>query len=373
VSAIGSVVARVCAVFLILSCVVATPTAKPQPAYELIDLGTLGGLYSSGYDINERGDVTGVSSYAFPDYRRAFRYRNGTLEDISTLGSAPASSTPYQINKHGDVVGYSQADPAVYGGPVLHGFLYRNGETIDVTVDYGIVPMGLVLLGINDAGDMIGRLRPSADVPEGDPRLSHGVILIRKNGAIFDLGTMGAVASPGYLIHSVGLDINNYGEIVGQVLVNDEGRGFYYHSGQYEHITGPPICAANQSTGLARINDAGQMIGTCSIQGGSHAFLYDGTGHYTELGNLGIDSTSASGLNDWGDVVGSAPVACCDSPHAFVYEKDLGMRDLNTLIDADSGWLTLYSATAINNSGDITGYGRASSGEGHAFLLRRRR
>ena len=366
-SAYRSVTARISAACLIVCCVAATPTAKPKSSYELIDLGTLGGVASAPVDINERGDVTGISNLAIPDPTpRAFRYRNGILEDIGAFTSIPAPqiSIPYGINRHGDVVGYSPADPAIYGGPVLHGFLYRNGEMIDVTVRDGIIPAGLALLGINDAGDMIGRLRPSVDVQEGDPRLSRGVILIQQNGAIFDLGTMGSGSS---VPTAVGLDINNNGEIVGYVRVSDdEIRGFYYHAGQYEHVTGPPICAALHDAAVGRINDVGQIIGSCSTQGGFRSFVYDTASRsYTELG------LSASGLNDFGDIVGSASVP--GASHAFLYDNDeRQLRDLNALIDAGSGWLYLEAATAINNSGDITGTGRVSNGESHAFLLRKR-
>jgi hypothetical protein len=43
------------------------------------------------------------------------------------------------------------------------------------------------------------------------------------------------------------------------------------------------------------------------------------------------------------------------------------MVDLQDLIDARSGWI-LEQASAISNSGYITGYG-ARNGESHAFLL----
>jgi hypothetical protein len=44
-----------------------------------------------------------------------------------------------------------------------------------------------------------------------------------------------------------------------------------------------------------------------------------------------------------------------------------GMKDLNSLIPANSGW-TLINANAINNVGQITGYGQKGA-YNHAFLL----
>jgi hypothetical protein len=44
------------------------------------------------------------------------------------------------------------------------------------------------------------------------------------------------------------------------------------------------------------------------------------------------------------------------------------MLDLNTLLPGGSGW-TLVSGNAINDAGQITGYGINPSGAHHAFLL----
>ena len=44
------------------------------------------------------------------------------------------------------------------------------------------------------------------------------------------------------------------------------------------------------------------------------------------------------------------------------------MVDLNSLIDPHSGWY-LSTATAINNSGQITGFGYLNPPNIHAFLL----
>ena len=47
-----------------------------------------------------------------------------------------------------------------------------------------------------------------------------------------------------------------------------------------------------------------------------------------------------------------------DSYHAYVYTNG-DMTDLNSLIDPNSGWV-LEDAVAINNSGQIAGYGSLS-------------
>ena len=55
------------------------------------------------------------------------------------------------------------------------------------------------------------------------------------------------------------------------------------------------------------------------------------------------------------------------SSWAMVWTPSGGMQDLNSLIPANSGWV-LINANAINNTGQITGYG-VKDGHNHAFLL----
>ena len=123
-----------------------------------------------------------------------------------------------------------------------------------------------------------------------------------------------------------------------------------------------------------------------------NAFLYkDGT--MTDLGLLpgGCNESIAYGINASGQVVGrsgmdalpgsssnasrtsaSGPVAPCSDTGgfpggAFLYSNGR-MADLNSLVNPDSGWI-LAQANAINDSGQIVGYGANSSGQSDAFLL----
>jgi probable HAF family extracellular repeat protein len=94
---------------------------------------------------------------------------------------------------------------------------------------------------------------------------------------------------------------------------------------------------------------------------------------WTDLGTLGGINSEARGLNDLGQIVGDSETAS-GNPHAFLWESDHGMQDLNNLIPAGSGW-ELLRALAINKYGQIVGAGyRDTDGDGvldavHAFLL----
>ena len=51
----------------------------------MINLGTLGGNYSHAQDINEKGQIVGISETLTGD-RHAFLWQNGSMIDLGTLG-----------------------------------------------------------------------------------------------------------------------------------------------------------------------------------------------------------------------------------------------------------------------------------------------
>ena len=112
------------------------------------------------------------------------------------------------------------------------------------------------------------------------------------------------------------------------------------------------------------VNDSGQVVGGARTSSGiyGHAFLYSG-GQMQDLGTLGGYESGAYGINDSGQVVGQA--GHLTSSHAFLY-ADGQMQDLNDLIPAGSGW-ELTNATEINTSGQIVGEGELH-GNMRAFL-----
>jgi probable HAF family extracellular repeat protein len=95
-----------------------------------------------------------------------------------------------------------------------------------------------------------------------------------------------------------------------------------------------------------------------------HAFLYSHA-VMTDLGTLGGANSHAYGINNLGQIVGSAQTAS-GITHAFVYTGGT-MTDLNNLLPANSGWLVLTQATSINDRGQITGTGITVGGFTHAF------
>ena len=94
----------------------------------MIDLGTLGGTYSSARGINERGQVVGSNTIGSGE-SRAFLWQNGVLTDLGTLGGPSIGSTANAINNQGQVVGASGTSTGE-----LHAFLWQDGIMTDLGV-----------------------------------------------------------------------------------------------------------------------------------------------------------------------------------------------------------------------------------------------
>lgn len=72
----------------------------------------------------------------------------------------------------------------------------------------------------------------------------------------------------------------------------------------------------------------------------------------TDLGTLGGDHSSATGINDAGQVVGRSETAS-GTLHAFITGPNgMGMTDLNSLVGLPSGIVLTY-AIDINNAGQV--------------------
>src|SRR5262249_23271541 len=68
-----------------------------------------------------------------------------------------------------------------------------------------------------------------------------------------------------------------------------------------------------------------------------------------DLGTLGGSTSTAAGINNLGQVVGTSYIEGDSTQHAFLWQNG-GMSDLGTLPEG-----TFSSATAINNAGQVVG------------------
>jgi probable HAF family extracellular repeat protein len=120
-------------------------------------------------------------------------------------------------------------------------------------------------------------------------------------------------------------------------------------------------------SGFARayaINNAGTIVGMSDY----HAFSYS-NGHMTDLGTLGgaLGVSEALAINNAGTIVGMNS-ADNGPAHAFVYRNG-HMTDLAPFL-ATVGLSGNSAANAINDHGDIAGWGITADNHNHAFLLK---
>jgi probable HAF family extracellular repeat protein len=307
-----------------------TALARPTLPATITDLGTLGGNYSQAFGINASGQVVGYSVTAGSSTagasQDAFLYSGGTMTDLGTLPGG-SESIAYGINASGQIVGDSITASTGY----WHAFLYSDGTMTDLG------PGGAN--AINDSGQAVGGL--------GSDLL---FAFSYWNGITTDIGVF---FTGTYADASEAEGINASGQVMGFLQFTPYATHAFLYSGG--HMT--DLGTLGESNSVAKgINAGGQVVGYAYTAGQAElAFLYsDGT--MTDLG-----PGAAYGINDSGQIVGGE-----SNGDAFLYSNG-SMIDLNSLLPAGSGW-QLEDATAINDSGQIVGYGTIG-GQTHAFLM----
>jgi uncharacterized membrane protein len=167
---------------------------------------------------------------------------------------------------------------------------------------------------------------------------------------------------------SLAHDVNDLGDLAGQSETGDEdayvSRAFFLgHAGYAGNLGG--VTGEYSSAALA-VNERGQAAGYAESGDATHAVVFDPTNGWTDLDSLDNVYSVAHGINDEGLAVGLFVRSHEDDDRAFVASAD-GMADLNELVETDQPWL-LVEARAINNAGQIAGYGLVNERE-RAFLL----
>ncbi len=332
--------------------------AGAAPVYSLIDLGELpgGSNYSAAYGISANGlYVTGDSSMT--SNGRAFRWDNGT--GMSDLGGFPgynSDSIGRGVNSAGQVVGGSLHDLNR-----IQAFLLEGG-TMTQLPGLPDFTRESTATGINDFGQISGYAT--------DGFSDRAVRWTEEDGAQNLGGILATVYSRGYAI-------NDAGQVVGYYNDGSGDRAFLWHP-----VTGMLDLGAvsggddfSQAYGISNTNvDSLDALYPGSVVGmeDNIAFLWTPTGGMISLGSIpgGRDWESAGfGVNIYGQVVGYSDEGPGDD-RAFLWQSDLGMLDLTTLLDASGAGWQLTSARAINDNGWIVGSGfNSAENAEHAYLL----
>ena len=343
--------------------VLAAAAAATAQTYTITEIGVLkGDNESSGFWINNLGEVVGCSdSKTIQGYpctglvagQHAFSWtRSGGIKDLGTLPGATVSGAG-GINDSGTIVGYSN----VKGQPATN-FVAVQWSSTGVITNLGTLAGGSssAAFVINSAGEVAG-----------DSFLSNGLVDATSwtGQKIKNLGALPKA------IFTAGLAINDNGYIVGESVFGYgppfTSHGFRWNGSAMKDLGTLPGGVTSMANA---VNSSGVIVGQSdgtSTRGTWHAVLWNTSGKIQDLGVLAGGTYSvAFGVNDSNVVVGYGNLFD-NAPHAMVWTSTTGMRDLNSLIPAGTGWV-LINANAINNLGQITGYG-TKNGSNHGFVL----
>ncbi len=216
------------------------------------DLGTLGGPDTQAQDINNSGQIVGVSQVP-----------NGTYDGFLYSGNGPMVDLgPYKailINDPGQVV----AVTGTAGSGYLHTYISSGGT--GTWVDIGSLGgTETSPFGMNDRGDVVGSSTTSASTELSQAFLYSG-------GKMTDLGTFGGQSS-------FATGINDFGLVVGAAYFPGDsvGHGFvYYGSGAIQDLNNHVDPSLGWTIEVAdAINDRGQIAAEAYQENGDyHAVL----------------------------------------------------------------------------------------------------
>lgn len=318
------------------------PTAN---AYDTITvLGGLGGTNSAAFGINDSGQVVGYGFTAGNASSQAVLWNGTTPTALGGLGGT--SSFARGINNLGQIVGYGSSANGTTVAALWNGTTPTVlGGLAGVTNSYA--------LGVNNSGQISGY---------GFTQTSSGALAF---SAILWNGTTPTLLNNGlptcqFCAPSAPAAnaINNSGQVVGQSN-GSNGQALLWSSTNNPTYLGWGYANA--------INNSGQVVGVSNSQ----ATVWNGT-TTSILGGLGGSFGSvAQGINNAGQVVGVSYTTGNAAYHGMLWSMQNGVwvaTDLNTLIAPTLGF-TIQSATAINNQGQVVGYGVNGLGQRSAFVM----
>jgi len=356
----------------IVACRGSAPTAPgtsavdigaPIVPYEAIDLGTLSeGRSAQATAINDNGQVVGWSD----NPARAFLWENGVMIDLGTLGGY---SRPTDINNDGQVVGLSTVD----GSETWHPFLWSDGVMSDLQPgapnfnpslwprvnNSGHVIWSGYPVGVSDTRDrphpflwsngvltdLLGRAGSARGINDRGQVVgtttADGLAYLWDNGTLQFLPSLGGAARA--------YSINNRGQIVGssQTASPTIGHAVMWEDGQ---ITDLGALAGDSLSTPGGITQSGLVVGLSfnDVYAGGHPFRWQLGVLLPMSPSYQTDSlvVSLAGVNESGTVAGNRRAG----RQAVVVEN--GVTWVLPGLEGSVG----SSASGINARGDVVGY-----------------
>lgn len=228
-----------------------------------------------------------------------------------------------------------------------------------LAAQYSIVPLDVlqggldsVAIGLNDLGQVAGDSRE-----DRTGNIAHSRAVIWDHGStpqqLWTEDLFSGIYSGGSA-----MSINNRGQVAGRAQFTADqgfplptpgiplGRAFFWDAATGLQLLGTLGGGFSQATG---INDAGQVAGSAEDPFGiPRAFLWDETHGLQDLGTLGGLYSFANAINESGQVVGYAGTAD-EKQQAFLWDPVTGMHDLG------AGNFSGSRAFGLNSVGQVVG------------------
>jgi probable HAF family extracellular repeat protein len=349
--------------------------------YLLTDLGAISpNGEASASAINNLGQVTGSTRtigqpfHAFLWTPTSPNAPTGSQADIGLISAGDFYATGMGINSFGQVAGYGYELGLPFDGFVWTPNSPNGSSGVMRELGHLDPPLPNTLGAAVDAqGRVVGRSRVASHTVATiwNPTVPNGT-----TGALSPLAGL-----PAQFTDSDARDINTIGQITGSGYASGPqgsgpSRAYVWNPTIPNGSTGSAIIidellAPTDSSSASAVNDYGQVVGAFGqsvIEGRAYVWTpnsANGTaGAMKDLGLLpGIPHARANDINALGQVVGTA-TNISDTFRAFVWtpaapNSNTGtMIDLNTIVDpiSGAGW-TLFGASGINDSGQIVGSG----------------
>jgi probable HAF family extracellular repeat protein len=304
---------------VLLLCAFASAAQARPNEWAVVELGVLPGAeFSSGWGLNNRGDVVGHSTFRFRTsstfWSHPFVWQNGAMTDLMPPGYPMMESGVAQaVGNDGAVV--FQVSGQLY--------TWRDGVTTKL-------PFWGVARDINNHGDIVGSHAPTG---------FHSTAFLYRNGVLHDLGTVGGGR------HSEAYGVNNGGMVVGasQTLPTFFDHAFVYENGTMRDIG----TLGGDWSAAFDVNDRGTVVGTAADAAGrGFAFVWDAAGGMRKVVD---DPGGAVAINNRGDIVGNLGF-----PGSFLYSNGVVTR-LDQLPALRAAGFTGFLPEDMNERGWIVG------------------
>lgn len=313
----------------------AVPLALVNGEYLIEDLGTLGGVWSEAYGVNDNGWVVGVSATASGEQHAFVSTRDGGMQDIN--GSDWSFSRAEAVNNDGMVVGWG-----IKSGEGIRGF-YWTAEAGMQSIGVPSLHSSSYCFNVNDVGEIVGMALSQSGI--------WNAIVWTTPTNLTVLGSLGGTASRA-------LDINEVGRVAGKSTLNDASSRAVLWIPQNPMVNlGTLGGSASEAFGL---NELSRVVGWArNEQNQQRPFYWDG--NLNDLGTLGGPNGEAYEITDDGLIVGDSENGSLQM-RATLWTLGNGTYDLGTLGGVES------HARDISGSGLIAGFALTESGERHAAL-----